>query len=160
LQADAERPSMRVAEAPHVGDLVQLARVPLSLFTETALLDGVRVRPDYRRIAFAGGAALASLPDDLARDIFESLNQPEDVQFRYMIFDGGRGRELQDEPIFNLAGLGSADGDRPFKKFPKPLVFLPRTTLRINIEERFGRGRLYFALQGYKLLRSAGGGPR
>lgn len=156
LQAEAGRPGFRVADAPKdSAGLVQLDAVPLKLFPEAALLDGLRVRPEYRRIVFTQSGQLAPLPVDLAGQIFESLNQPEDVQFRYMIFDGGRGRELQDKLIFNLAGLGSADGDRPFKKFPKPMVFLPRTTLRFNVEEHFGRGRLYFAFQGYKLLRPA-----
>jgi len=161
LLTDSGRVAFRAEDAPRDGDdLVLLDSAPLNLFPETALLDGVRVRPEYRRLAFTSGGGLAPMRLELAKEVFESLNRPEDVQFRYMIFDGGRGRELQERPIFNLAGLGSADGDRPFKKFPKPLVFLPRTTLRVNVVENFGRGTLYFALQGYKLRRPVVSGGR
>jgi hypothetical protein len=32
------------------------------------------------------------------------------------------------------------------------MLLLPRSTLRIELEEVMGRGQLYFAFQGYKLL--------
>jgi hypothetical protein len=84
--------------------------------------------------------------------LFESLNRPESVSFRYSIFDTGRGHELQNLPLHNIAGLGSADGDRPFKRFARPALFLPRSTVRVRVEEQFGRGILFMALQGYKIL--------
>lgn len=149
LEAGASR-AVPVRLPPGDGD-IGLGTLTLRSLPESALADGIRIRPEYHRIALANGGGLAAaVRRPLVGQIFESLNRPEDVQFRYSIFDGGRGRELQDRPVFNLAGLGSADGDRPFKRFPRPLVFLPRSTLRVSVEERFGRGTLYFALQGYK----------
>ena len=92
-------------------------------------------------------------------ELFERLNRPEDVSFRYTIFDSGRGRELQNQPFHNIAGLGIASGERPFKRLARPMVFLPRSTIRVRIEERFGRGTLFIVFQGYKILgaRSATG---
>ena len=50
-------------------------------------------------------------------------------------------------------GLGIANGERPFKVFHKPMHFLPRSTIRVQVEEVFGRGRLFLVFQGYKILR-------
>jgi hypothetical protein len=80
------------------------------------------------------------------------------VSFRYSIFDSGRGRDLQNQPLHNIAGLGSADGERPFKRLARSIIFQPRSTIRIRVEERFGRGTLFIVLQGYKVL--AAGAPR
>ena len=79
------------------------------------------------------------------------------IDFKYSIVDSGTGRELQNQPIYNIAGLGKADGDRPFRPFPKPMTFLPRSTIRIEIEE-ISEGPLYkdaelqIVLHGYKML--------
>jgi len=79
------------------------------------------------------------------------------IDFKYSIIDSGTGRELQNQPIHNIAGLGKADGDRPFRPFPKPMMFLPRSTIRIEIEE-LSEGPLYagaelqIVLHGYKML--------
>ena len=83
--------------------------------------------------------------------MFESLNRADDVSFRYTLFDGGTGRELQNGLIHNIAGLGIANGDRPFKRFARPMIFYPRSTIRVLVQEHFGRGRLYLVFQGYKL---------
>jgi hypothetical protein len=96
----------------------------------------------------------------MAGELFERLNRPEDVSFRYTILDSGRGRELQNQPLHNIAGLGIGDGDRPFKKLARSMVFLPRSTIRVRIEERFGRGTLFVVLQGYKFLRAPDAGAR
>jgi hypothetical protein len=74
------------------------------------------------------------------------------VAFRYGIVDTGTGRELQNQRLFNVAGLGIADGDRPFKKLARPMIFLPRSTIRIEVEEVYGRGKVFIVFQGYKLL--------
>jgi hypothetical protein len=148
------------SEVPIQGFLVSsstgtfsLALVPLSSLGTSALTDGIRIRPDRLRIAFKDNGQLAdSVPFAMANEVFERLNRPEDVSFRYTIFDSGRGRELQNQPLHNVAGLGIADGDRPFKKLARSMVFLPRSTIRIRIEERFGRGTLFIVLQGYKFL--------
>jgi hypothetical protein len=78
-----------------------------------------------------------------------------------MIFDAGTGRDWQNRPINNIAGLGIANGQRPFKKFARPMVFPPRSTVRVEVEERSGRGTLFLVFQGYKVLGApmAGGRP-
>ena len=156
-------------EAPIQGSLVSaslgtfnLALVALRSFPASALTDGIRIRPDRVRIAFKDNGQLAEqLPDEMAEGLFERLNRPEDVSFRYTIFDSGRGRELQNQPLHNIAGLGIADGDRPFKKLARSMIFQPRSTIRIRLEERFGRGTLFIVFQGYKFLSTpAGAGLR
>ncbi len=79
------------------------------------------------------------------------------IDFLYSIIDSGSGRELQNQPIHNIAGLGKADGDRPFRPLAKPMLFMPRSTIRIEIIEQSGGdfyagARLFFVLHGYKIL--------
>jgi hypothetical protein len=79
------------------------------------------------------------------------------IDFKYSIVDSGSGRELQNQPILNIAGLGRADGDRPFRPFPKPMMFLPRSTIRIEVEEvsegpLYAGAELQIVLHGYKML--------
>jgi hypothetical protein len=90
------------------------------------------------------------LPGPRLQEIFQRLNRTEDTFFRYEITDGGTGRELQNRPILNIAGLGSADGRRPFKQLARPLEFGPRSTIRVAIEEGSGRGDLFLVFQGYR----------
>ena len=136
--------------------------VTLRSFPANALMDGIRIRPDRLRVAFKDNGQLAdSVPVEMANELFERLNRPEDVSFRYTIFDSGRGREMQNQPLHNIAGLGIADGDRPFKRLARSMIFQPRSTIRIRVEERFGRGTLFVVLQGYKFLSApAGAGVR
>ena len=151
LAALAQRRRNPGAPLPRLS--LSLRRLPLRLFPPDALLEGVRVRPELIRLAFGDNAQLATgFPLELLDELFERLNRPEDVSFRYTVFDSGRGRELQNQPLHNIAGLGIADGDRPFKRLARALVFLPRSTIRIQVEERFGRGKLFFVFQGYKIL--------
>jgi hypothetical protein len=136
---------------------INLANLPLSLFGAQALEDGFRIRPSLLRVALQDGGRLSgNVTPDLIDKLFESLNQAEDVSFRYTLFDGGTGRELQNGLINNVAGLGIADGDRPFKRFARPMIFYPRSTIRVHVQENFGRGRLYLVFQGYKLSAAAG----
>jgi hypothetical protein len=93
------------------------------------------------------------------------------IDFKYSIVDSGTGRELQNQPIYNIAGLGEATGDRPFRPLAKPMLFLPRSTIRIEVEEisegpiygydevqagqKTGRrigAELFIVLHGYKML--------
>lgn len=142
-------------------DFIDLADLPLEAFPSSALLDGVRIRPNFLRVALGANGSLADrLPLELAGRLFERLNRPEDVSFRYAIFDSGTGHELQNRPLNNIAGLGIANGGRPFKKLARPMSFLPRSTIRVQVEERFGRGTLFIAFQGYKLLDAASQGGR
>jgi len=57
------------------------------------------------------------------------------IDFKYSIVDSGTGRELQNQSIHNIAGLGESSGDRPFRPLAKPMLFMPRSTIRIEIEE-------------------------
>ena len=79
------------------------------------------------------------------------------IHFLYTIVDSGSGRELQNKSVHNIAGLGAADGDRPFRPFARPVPFVPRSTIRIEIEEVssgpfFKDGTLFIVLHGYKRL--------
>jgi hypothetical protein len=77
----------------------------------------------------------------------------DEVSFLYSIDIVSTGRELQNEPIHNIAGLGIANGDRPFRPFAKPMAFPPRSFIRIQIREISGPpGNLFIVLQGYKIL--------
>ena len=139
---------------------VNLADLPLRVFPPSALADGLRIRPQFVRLAFENNGTLASaLPIDLLDRLFERLNYPDDVTFRYSIFDSARGHDLQNRPIFSIAGLGIANGDRPFKPLARPMLFLPRSTIRVDVEERFGRGLLHLVFQGYKILDSSARRP-
>jgi hypothetical protein len=132
---------------------IKLSDLKLRDFSSTALQEGIRIRPDFIRIALTGTTLNGvKIPLDLANRVFEGLNRPENVSFRYSIFESGTGRELQNQPINNIAGLGIANGDRPFKKLARPMVFHPRSTIRVTVEERFGRGTLFMVFQGYKSL--------
>jgi len=129
-----------------------LGTLTLSQFPTSALQDGIRIRPNFLRVAL-NGSGLGTIDQlDLVNRIFERLNRPEDVSFRYSVFDSGTGRELQNQPINNIAGLGIANGDRPFKQLARPMLFLPRATIRVIVEEQFGRGNLFIVFQGYKRL--------
>lgn len=141
--------------------LIDLADVPLRLFPTGALVDGIRIRPEYLRIALSDGGGLsANVPMPVVDELFERLNAPETMSFRYSIFDSGRGIELQNQPIHNIAGLGIADGSRPFKKLLRPMLCVPRSTIRVRVEERVGRGTLFIVFQGFKMLGDGARGGR
>jgi hypothetical protein len=79
------------------------------------------------------------------------------VDFTYSIIDSGTGRELQNRAIHNLAGLGSSDGRRPFRPMAKPMLFQPRSTIRVVVDEisqgpLYEQAQLFIVLHGYKIL--------
>ena len=79
------------------------------------------------------------------------------IDFTYSIVDSGSGRELQNRPIHNIAGLGEANGRRPFRPLAKPMLFMPRSTIRIEVEEIMDEAihkdaELFIVLHGYKIL--------
>jgi hypothetical protein len=79
------------------------------------------------------------------------------IDFKYSMVDSGTGRELQNKPIHNIAGLGEPTGDRPFRPLAKPMLFMPRSTIRIEVEEISEAptvigAELYIVLHGYKIL--------
>jgi hypothetical protein len=139
---------------PTVPPPVDLAGLSFNQFSTSALQEGIRIRSNFLRIAFDSNGNLNEVPRNVIDRVFERLNRPDDVSFLYSIFDTGAGRELQNQPINNIAGLGIANGDRPFKRFARPMLFQPRSTIRVTVEERFGKGTLFIVFQGYKLLSS------
>jgi len=78
------------------------------------------------------------------------------IDFKYSIIDSGSGRELQNRPIHNIAGLGDATGRRPFRPLAKPMLFMPRSTIRIEVEEITNDitkdAELFIVFHGYKML--------
>jgi hypothetical protein len=117
------------------------------------LTRGFRLNPKFVNIT------VADLPLDLispdSRDkIFQTgCSAAEEVSFLYSIDSVSTGREFQSQPIHNIAGLGIANGDRPFRPFAKPIVFEPRSSIRIQIEELSGPpGKLFIVFHGYKIL--------
>lgn len=123
---------------------------------EAILQHGIRLNPVFLEQALGGG--IEDLPDSLLGQLFQTVAAPpEDVQFRYAIFDDGTGRSFQSDPILSTAGLGIADGDRPFRHFTPPIVFGPRATVRIEVTEisEFA-GDLSIVLHGFKRLGDAG----
>jgi len=139
---------------------VDLSAIPLEAFPPTSLLDGIRIRPDFLRVALQPGGTLSPVKLDVADLIFERLNRSDDVNFEYTIYDAGTGQAWQNFPLFNIAGLGIANGLRPFKQLCRPAILLPRSTLQVKVEERFGRGVLFIAFHGYKRVGAYGVGGK
>jgi hypothetical protein len=81
------------------------------------------------------------------------------IDFKYSIIDSGTGRELQNRAIHNIAGLGESNGWRPFRPLAKPHLFMPRSTIRIEVEEvsqgisddaqRNAGGQQLYSIYGY-----------
>jgi len=71
------------------------------------------------------------------------------IDFQYSIIDSATGRELQNLPINNIAGLGEANGFRPFRPFAKPVMFMPRSTIRIEIIEVSNGSDTGYSIYGY-----------
>jgi hypothetical protein len=111
-----------------------------------------------RAIFFPAAPANAALGNQELQDLFhQSFLRLRGFDFLYSVIDSGSGRELQNQPIHNTAGLGSPEGHRPFRPLAKPMLFMPRSTIRIEIIEQsagdfFAGGTLYFVLHGYKIL--------
>ena len=153
LAVEAEEVALNRGRTIAPGDAtVDLGKLTLADFPPESLLDGIRIRQDYLRVALEAGGTLATVPLDVADQVFERLNRSDDVDFRYSIYDAGTGQAWQNSPLFNVAGLGIANGLRPFKQLTRPAIIAPRSTLRFSVEERFGRGVLFIALQGYKRM--------
>ena len=143
----AEDPDIRV-RATGKG----LPTIKLSDFPINALKHGFRIKDAFQAIAFQNGGLNADISVDTLNQMFEPLSRPRNVRFLYSISDTGTGRNWQNEPVLNIAGLGIADGDRPFRNLAWPMHFLPRSTVYLRIREIFGLGRLYIVFQGYKML--------
>lgn len=156
---DLQLPIDWVQQGQPASSPLSLADLRLRSLGVTALRDGFRLRPEFVSLAHDGNGGLATLPGAVAERMFESLNRPEDVSFRYALHDTGVGTELQNQALHNVAGLGIANGDRPFKRFTPPMQMFARSALRLTVQEHSGRGRLYFALHGFKRLDALAGRP-
>lgn len=124
---------------------------------EAVLKNGLKLNPELAELALLQDGK-APLDASVLEKLFQVVAAPpERIQFRYAMFDDGSGREFQSDPILNTAGLGSADGDRPFRYFAQPITFAPRTTIRLQVTEVSDfEGELHVSLQGYKVLGGAG----
>jgi len=121
---------------------------PLLDLPFAALERGFRVHPAALAHVEAG-----TTPPKHVQERFFQLCPSEHLNFLYKITDNGSQRELMSDFSHNVAGLGIANGDRPFRLFPKPVVLSPRSVVLIEvIEKSGGPGTLYFVLQGYKVL--------
>ena len=120
---------------------------------EAVLKNGIKLNPDVAEFALQGGGT-AALSNDILGRLFQIVGAPSElVQFKYAIVDQGSGREFQSEPILNIAGLGSASGERPFRYFAQPIIFKPRSTIRMEVTEVSDFiGELHVSLHGYKVL--------
>jgi hypothetical protein len=165
---------VRLASSDGGGDIAAATRLPSSMFaiprpslstlTLAALASGLaqsgadltrgfRLNPDAITFATAD-LPLDQLSNRTRERIFETGSvAAEEVSFLYSLDMGNTGREYQNKPIHNIAGLGIANGDRPMRPFAKPMVFEPRSFIRLQIEEISGpAGTLFVVLQGYKIL--------
>jgi hypothetical protein len=120
---------------------------------EAVFKNGIKLNPQVADVALANNGT-ATLSENVLSRLFQVVGSPSDqVQFKYAIFDEGSGREFQSEPILNIAGLGSANGERPFRYFAQPIVFRPRSTIRMEVTEVSDfAGELHVSLHGYKML--------
>ena len=103
---------------------------------------------------------MTPLPAALVRNgtLFQRVRAPAEISFLFSILDSGTGRELQDEPIHNIASLGKSNGERPFRLLAQPITFLPRSTIRLQIIERSQgvQGNLFVVFYGYQVIGSSG----
>jgi hypothetical protein len=117
---------------------------------EAAARIGIQLNPDLANAAVQG----TQLNERALSRLFRVVDsEAREVLFRYALFDEGTGRAFQSEPILNIAGLGTSNGDRPFRHFAPPIWFAPKTTIGLEITEVSNHiGGLFISLQGYKVL--------
>jgi hypothetical protein len=117
------------------------------------LTRGFKLNPAANSL-FAANLGVDQIAAGTLGRIFETgAVAAEEVSFLYSLDVSGTGREYQSKPIHNIAGLGIANGDRPFRPFAKPVMFEPKSSVRIQVEELSGpAGALSIVLQGYKML--------
>lgn len=130
------------------------ARPVIGKQTAAALRNGLKFNPDLVERALLSLGGDAPFDDASLLETFQAVAAPpEQIQFKYALFDEGSGREFQSEPVLNTAGLGASDGGRPFRYFARPVEFAPRTTIRMQVTEVSDfEGELHVSLQGFKTL--------
>jgi hypothetical protein len=134
------------------------AGAPLGPRTAAVLRHGIKFNPVFLETILSSITSGEPFDPQLLEETFVTVAAPpERILFKYALLDEGSGREFQSEPILNTAGLGSADGRRPFRYFARPIEFLPRSVIRMQITELSEfPGDLHVALQGYKTLGGQG----
>jgi hypothetical protein len=118
---------------------------------------GLRLTPGFAELALRDDGA-GTVPAGVMSELFQAVAVPtEQIQFTYALFDDGSGREFQSAPILNTAGLGTADGERPFHYFARPITFTPHSVIRMEVSELSTvPSDLYVSLHGYKVLGESG----
>ncbi len=119
------------------------------------LRTGIRINPKHLNQVLLPNVVI---DPKVLGELFEGVRPPPDlIQFLYAVRDEATGREFQSEPILNTAGLGIADGDRPFRYVAVPITFAPRSIIRLEVTELSEfPGELHVALHGYRVLGGAG----
>jgi hypothetical protein len=150
--------SMFIVPRERVVSELTLAELEAGLAAKSGadLTRGFRLNPNAANL-FEADLSLNQVFDGTRGRIFEigtgCVPAAEEVSFLYSFDVGDTGREHQNRPIHNIAGLGIANGDRPSRPLAKPMVFEPRSFIRLQIEEISGpAGTLFIVLQGYKIL--------
>jgi hypothetical protein len=125
---------------------------------EAAFKGGIKLNPQFADLALLNNGQIVVSDVETLQRLFQVVSAPSDeIQFLYALFDDGSGREFQSEPLLNTAGLGSSDGDRPFRYFARPITFAPRSVIRMEVTEKSDfQGELHVSLHGYKVLGSPG----
>ncbi len=125
--------------------------------TASVLTGGFRLNPEVVKTMLLGEGREPLEADEL-EELFETLDlPPEGVLFLFALHDEATGRAFQSEPLLNIAGLGIADGDRPFRHFAQPIMFAPQTQIRLDVVPKSEfKGELHVVLHGYKVLGGAG----
>ena len=123
---------------------------------EAALRNGIKLNPDFATLALQNGGNARVDRTSFSRLFQVASAPPDEVQFLYALFDEASGREFQSAPLLSIAGLGAADGKRPFRYFAQPIKFTPLATIRMEVTELSDfRGELHVALHGFKALGEA-----
>ena len=152
-------PNLRLVRLDDVflGLDAELRRTSTTLKNETGaeavFKNGFKLNPVFAEVALQNEGE-SRLSNDVLSKLFQVVGSPSElIQFKYAIFDEGSGREFQSEPILNIAGLGSAGGERPFRYFAQPITFRPRSSIRMEVTEVSDFvGELHVSLHGYKML--------
>src|SRR5262249_44753792 len=117
------------------------------------LTGGFRLNPNFAALATADPPLDQQTAGTLGRAFETGAVAAEEASFLYSFDFVGTSQELQNKEIHNIAGLGIANGDRPFRPFAKPMMLKPRSSIRIQVIELFcPPGTLNIVLQGYKML--------
>ena len=110
-----------------------LGAITLGDFPPDVLIEGFRIDPQFRSVALTGDQLNGNLGIQVAETIFQRVKPPQNFSFLFSIIDSATCRELQNEPVHSEASLGRSNGHRPFKPLTQPMVFMPRSTIRIQV---------------------------